>query len=81
MNMATDHARRERRLEAARRAYRESFGEDAPVRPFHLHNPRLPDLLLEAVEAGEPLTAEAVAKGLGPRPGRSRDHDLPLSNE
>jgi hypothetical protein len=39
--------------------------------PSHLHNPRLPDLLLEAVEAGEPLTAEAVAEGLGgPRYGR-----------
>jgi hypothetical protein len=70
MNTATDHARRERRLEAARRAYRESFGEDAPVMPSHLDHPRLPDLLLEAVEAGEPLTAEAVAEGLGgPRHG------------
>jgi hypothetical protein len=38
--------------------------------PSHLHNPRLPDLLLEAVEAGKPLTAEAVAEGLGgPRHG------------
>ena len=65
MTTATDHARRERRVEAARRAYRERFGEDAAVTSSHLGNPRLPDLLMEAVEAGEPLTAEAVAEGLG----------------
>jgi len=71
MTTATDHARRERRVEAARRAYRERFGKDAPVVSYHLDNPRLPDLLMEAVEAGEPLTAEAVAEGLGaPRFGR-----------
>ncbi len=71
MTTATDHARRERRVEAARRAYRERFGEDAPVMSSHLDNPRLPDLLMEAVDAGEPLTAEAVAEGLGgPRHGR-----------
>jgi hypothetical protein len=68
MTTATDHARRERRerrVEAARRAYRERFREDAPVISSHLDNPRLPDLLMEAVEAGEPLTVEAVAEGLG----------------
>jgi hypothetical protein len=71
MTTTTDHARRERRVEAARRAYRERFGEDAPVMSSHLDNPRLPDLLMEAVEAGEPLTAEAMAEGLGgPRHGR-----------
>ena len=74
MTTATDHARRERRLEAARRAYRERFGEDAPVMPSDLDNPRLPDLLMEAVEAGEPLTAEALSEGLGgPRSGRSSE--------
>lgn len=70
MTTATDHARRERRLEAARRTYRERFGADAPVLPSDLDNPRLPDLLMAAVEAGEPLTAEAVTKGLGPDNGR-----------
>lgn len=63
-------ARRERRLEAARRAYRERFDADAPVMPSDLDNPRLPDLLMEAVEAVKPLTAEALAKGLGPDNGR-----------
>ena len=64
-------ARRERRLEAAKGAYLARFGEEAPVASYHLDNPRLPDLLLEAVEAGKPLTAEAVAEGLGgPRHGR-----------
>ena len=70
MTTATDHARRERRLEVARRTYRERFGEDAPVMSSDLYNPRLPDLLMEAVEAGEPLTAEALAEGLGPDNGR-----------
>jgi hypothetical protein len=65
MTTATDHARRERRLEAARRAYRERFEEDAPVVSSHLNNPRLPDLLMEAVEAGKPLNAAALAEGLG----------------
>ena len=70
MTTATDQARRERRLEVARRAYRGRFGEDAPVMSPDLYNPRLPDLLMEAVEAGEPLTAEALAEGLGPDNGR-----------
>ena len=58
------HARRDRRLEAASRAYREQFGADAPVSSY-LGHPRLADLLMEAVEGGESLTAEAVAKWLG----------------
>ena len=63
-------ARRKRRLEAAKRAYLERFGEDAPVSSY-LDHPRLPDVLMEAVETGEPLTAEALAKWLGgSRPGR-----------
>ena len=70
MTTATDHARRERRLEAAMRAYRERFGEDAPLISSHLGHPRLPDLLMEAVEAGKPLTAGALAEGLGPDNGR-----------
>ena len=38
---------------------------------YHLDNPRLPDLLMEAAEGGEPLTAEALAEGLGgPHTGR-----------
>jgi hypothetical protein len=65
MTTATDHARREQRVEAAMRAYRERFGEDAPVVSHHLDNPRLPDLLMEAAEEGKPLTAEALAEGLG----------------
>ena len=71
MTTAMNHARRKRRVEAARRAYRDRFGEDAPVMSSHLDHPRLPDLLLEAVETGKPLTAEAVVEGLGgPRHGR-----------
>jgi hypothetical protein len=63
-------ARRERRLEAAKRAYREQFGEDAPAPPDTDH-PRCADALMEAVESGRPLTAEALAKWLGdPRYGR-----------
>ena len=63
-------ARRERRLEAAKGAYLARFGEDAPVSSYHLDNPRLPHLLMEAAEDGEPLTAEALAEGLGsPCPG------------
>ena len=58
------HARRDRHLEAARRAYRERFAADAPVSSY-LGHPRLADLLMEAVEGGEPLTAEAVVKWLG----------------
>ena len=66
----TREARRERRLEAGKSAYRARLGEDAPVSPYHLDNPRFPDLLMEAAEDGEPLTAEALAEGLGsPRPG------------
>ena len=64
-------ARRERRLEAAKGAYLARFGEDAPVSSCYLDNPRLPDLLMEAAEEGKPLTAEALAEGLGgPRLGR-----------
>jgi hypothetical protein len=59
-----DAARRERRLEAAKRAYRGRFGADAPVSSYMGH-PRLADLLMEAVEGGKPLTAEAVAAWLG----------------
>jgi hypothetical protein len=57
-------ARAWRRLEAAKRAYRERFGAEAPVSSYMGH-PRLADLLMEAVEGGEPLTAEVVAKWLG----------------
>ena len=64
-------ARRERRLEAAKGAYLTRFGEAAPVASYHLDNPRLPDLLMEAAEDGEPLTAEALAEKLGgPHAGR-----------
>ena len=70
MSKAADQARHTRRLEAAQRAYRGRFGEDAPVMPFHRDNPRLSDLLMEAVETGKPLTAEALAEGLrSPRHG------------
>jgi hypothetical protein len=63
-------ARRERRLEAGKSAYLARFGEDAPVSSYHLDHRRLPDLLMEAAEDGEPLTAEALTVGLGsPRPG------------
>ena len=67
MTKATDparHARQGRRLEAARRAYVARFGADAPVSSY-LGRPRLADLLMEAVEVGRPLTAEAVAAWLG----------------
>ena len=65
-----DHARRERRLEAAKRAYRERFGADAPVSSYIGHF-RLADALMEAVERGKPLTVEALGKWLGdPRFGR-----------
>lgn len=68
--MTTATARRERRVEAGKRAYLARFGEDAPV-SLYLDHPRLPDMLQEAVERGEKLTAEALAKWLGgPRPGR-----------
>jgi hypothetical protein len=71
MTTTSDHARSDRRLEAARHAYVVRFGADAPV-SSHLGQPRLADLLMEAVEGGEPLTAEAVAEGLGsPRRGWS----------
>ena len=64
MTTATDRARRERRMEAAKRAYRERFGADAPVSSYIGHF-RLADALMEAVESGEPLTVEALAKSLG----------------
>jgi hypothetical protein len=64
-------ARRERRLEAARRAYRERFGTDAPV-SLYLGHFRLADALMEAVERGEPLTAEALARWLGSGPRLDR---------
>jgi hypothetical protein len=64
-------ARRERRLEAAKGAYLARFGEEAPVASYHLDHPRLSDLLMEAAEDGKPLTAEALAEGLGgPHSGR-----------
>jgi hypothetical protein len=65
MTKATDHARHTRRarhLETARRAYRERFGTEAPVATYMSHH-RLADLLMEAVEGGEPLTAESLARG------------------
>ena len=62
---------RRRRLEAGKSAYLARFGEDAPMLSYYLDNPRLPDLLMEAAEGGEPLTAEALAEGLGgPHTGR-----------
>ncbi len=62
---------RRRRLEAGKRAYLARFGEDAPASSYHLDSPRLPDLLMEAAEVGEPLTTEALAEGLGgPHTGR-----------
>ena len=64
MTTATDRARREWRMEAAKRAYRERFGADAPVSSYIGHF-RLADALMEAVESGEPLTVEALAKSLG----------------
>ena len=64
MTTATDRARRERRIEAAKRAYRERFGADAPVSSYIGHF-RLADALMEAVESGKPLTVEALAKALG----------------
>jgi hypothetical protein len=56
---------RRRRLKAGKSAYLARFGEDAPVPAYYLDNPRLPDLLMEAAEDGEPLTAKALAEGLG----------------
>lgn len=71
MTTAAGHARRERRIEAARRAYQKRFGEDTPVVSRNLYSPHFSDLLMAAVEAGKPLTAEVVAEGLGvPRRGR-----------
>jgi hypothetical protein len=62
---------RRRRLEAGKSAYLAQFGEDAPKSSCYLDNPRLPDLLMEAAEGGEPLTTEALAEGLGgPHTGR-----------
>ena len=62
---------RRRRLEAGKSAYLARFGEDAPMSSCHLDNPRLPDLLMEAAEGGEPLNAGALAEGLGgPLTGR-----------
>jgi hypothetical protein len=59
-----DAARRERRLEAARDAYRERFGEDAPV-SLYLGHPRWPDVLMQAAEDGKPLTPGTLADQLG----------------
>ena len=64
MTTATDHARRERRMEVAKRAYQERFGADAPVSSYLGHF-RLADALMDAVESGKPLTVEALAKWLG----------------
>ena len=65
-----DAARARRRLEAAKRAYRERFGADAPVSSYMGH-PRVADALMDAVESGKPLTVEALAKWVGdPRYGR-----------
>jgi hypothetical protein len=64
MTKPSDHARRERRLKVAKRAYRERFGADAPVSSYLGHF-RLADALMDAVESGKPLTAEALAKWLG----------------
>ena len=50
-----------RRVEAAEATYLARFGEDAPVSPYRAH-PRLPDVLLEAVERGEQLTEATVAE-------------------
>jgi hypothetical protein len=69
MTLAMGHARHERRLEAAKRAYRERFGEDVPVSPYTDHL-RFADALMKAVERGEPLTTGALAEWLGaPRYG------------
>ena len=64
MTTATDRVRRERRMEVAKRAYLERFGAEAPVSSYIGHF-RLADALMEAVESGEPLTVEALAKSLG----------------
>ena len=64
MSKARDHARRERRMDVAKRAYRERFGADAPVSSYIGHF-RLADALMEAVESGKPLTVEALAERLG----------------
>jgi hypothetical protein len=61
MTKPADQARRERRLEAARRAYQERFGEDVPAPPY-IH-PRFADALMEAVERGRPLNAEPWRSG------------------
>lgn len=64
------HARRERRVAAGKCAYLNRFGDIPPIE-LYLDHPRLPDVLMEAVETGKPLTAETLAKWLGsPRPGR-----------
>jgi len=65
-----DAARARRRLEAAKRAYRERFEAEAPVL-FYMGHPRVADALMDAVESGKPLTVEALAKWVGdPRYGR-----------
>ena len=64
MTTATDRVRRERRMDVAKRAYLERFGAEAPVSSYIGHF-RLADALMEAVESGEPLTVEALAKSLG----------------
>jgi hypothetical protein len=56
--------RRWPRLKAAEAAYLARFGEDAPVSAYLDHS-RLPDVLLEAVERGEPLTEATLAEQLG----------------
>jgi hypothetical protein len=65
-----DAARRERRLEAAKLAYRERFGADAPISSY-MSPSRLADALMDAVERGKPLTIEALARWLGD-PGYGR---------
>ena len=50
-------------LVAAKKAYLAHFGEDAPMSSYPDH-PRLPDVLLEAVERGELLTEATLAEQL-----------------
>jgi hypothetical protein len=57
-------ARARRRLETAEGAYRERFGADAPISSYMGH-PRVADALMDAVESGNPLTVEALAKWVG----------------
>lgn len=64
MKTAMDHARRERRMEVAKRAYLERFETNAPVSSYVGHF-RLADALMAAVESGTPLTVETLAEWLG----------------